>query len=175
MHTAGTGLAWLDALQPPGNTPITPGAGAAPWFSCPLTSLVSCDWQGSAGSRAVWQERTLALQHQPSALVLQAARVQWGPQCWYKLQIGFASLCWILIVISHNWFEVTELIWYLIRHSLHKQNFPGHYSAGELSWWWHFQWKFCLLTRRALWVLNPLQEPWCCLESERAFFHGGGN
>lgn len=129
-------------------TPITPGAGAAPWFSCPLTSLVSCDWQGPAGSRAVWQERTLPLQHQPSAVVLHAARVPWGPQCWDKLQIGFASLCWIPIVISNNsWLEVTELIWYLIRHSLCKQNFPGHYSADEVSRWWYFQWKFCLLKR----------------------------
>lgn len=115
---------------------ITPWAGAALWLSCALTSLLSCDWQGPAGSSPAWQERTLSLQHQPSAPVLHTARVHGahGAGINDRLALPLSTEFPPSFQMTSGG-EGTELIWYLIRYSLCEQNLPGHYSTDEVSHW----------------------------------------
>lgn len=152
--------------------PITPWASAVPWFSCPLPSVLCCDWQGPAlpGRKGLCPFN--------SSPCLSAAHSQspWGPRGCYKLQTGFAILYWIPIVISNSfWWQRNRT------HLVPNQVFlvPANLSCTLQHWWgisvMKLQWKLCLLKRIALWVLNPSLEPCACLESELTFFHGVGN
>lgn len=74
---------------------------------------------------------------------------------------------------NDSWWQRNRTHWVPIQVFLVWENLPGHYSTDEVSQW-SLQWKFCLLRTIALWVLNPLQEPCCCLKSELGFSHGAG-
>lgn len=121
----------------PATIAIIPWAGAVPWLSCPMTSLVSCDWQGPAGSSTAWQERTLSLQYQLSASVLHTARVHGGHGAGVNYRLALTvSIEFPLSFQMASGGKGMELIWYLIRCSLCEQNFPAYYSADEVSPWW---------------------------------------
>lgn len=176
MHTAGTELAWLDALQPPGSySHHSLGRCCAMVF---LSSDLSGELWLTGSSRV--QACLAGKDSVPStpALCLSAAHSQspWWPRGWYKSQIGFATLYWIPAVISNDFW------WWRNRtHLVPNQVFL---VWAKPSWTLQHWWGVSLIIvsvellpaeKNRTVILNPLQEPCGCLESELAFLYGADN
>lgn len=171
----GTGLGWPAALQPPGNSwhrSFSLGrSGTAVFLSSDLPGGLRLPQRGIRGSgvrpRRHGRERLCSLNTSPllKCYVQPEYSAGHGIGINYELVLPLSAEFPLLFCTTSGG-EVTEMIWHLIRHSSRKQNSHGCYCREAVSRWLHFQWKFCLLKRTALSVLNLSQEPRSHLENE---------
>lgn len=129
VHTAGTELEWLDALQPPGNY------SHHSLGRCSAVAFLSSDLTGELTGSSRVQQCLAGKGSVPSIAALCQCCPQpesMGAMVLYKLQMGFATVCWIPTVISNDFW------WWRNRtHLVPNQVFPVWAKPSwTLQRWW---------------------------------------